>query len=130
MVASGWREPELPFFVFQEYERNLDPNGDPAGQVLAAMLAGQSLNNGAFPIHGCYVVGRDWYFMALDGLDYATTRGHNALDTDEPFDIFRILKALKQIVAERVSKLASSQHATNASVTSNHLRAASVNING
>ena len=106
MVASGWREPELPFFAFQEYKRNLDPNGDPAGQVLAAMLAGQALNNGAFPIYGCYVVGRDWYFMALDGLDYASTQGHNALDTDELFDIFRILKALKQIVAERVGTLA------------------------
>lgn len=82
------------------------PNGDPAGQVLAAMLAGQAVNNGAFPIYGCYVVGRDWYFMALDRLDYATTKGHNALDTDELFDIFRILRALKQLVAERVSTLA------------------------
>jgi hypothetical protein len=105
MVASGWREPELPFFAFQEYKRNLDPNGDPAGQVLAAMLAGQALNNGAFPIYGCYVVGRDWYFLALDNLDYATTKGHNALDAEELFDIFRILKALKQIVAERVGQL-------------------------
>jgi hypothetical protein len=104
MVASGWREPELPFFAFQEYKRNLDPNGDPAGQVLAAMLAGQALNNQAFPMYGCYVVGRDWYFMALDEHDYASTNGHNTLDTDELFDIFRILKALKQIVIERVSR--------------------------
>ena len=101
MVASGWREPELPFFAFQEYKRNLDPNGDPAGQVLAAMLAGQALDSQAFPIYGCYVVGRDWYFMALNDRDYASTKGHNALDTDELFEIFRILKALKQLVFER-----------------------------
>lgn len=108
MVASGWREPELPFFAFQEYKRNLasddcPAHGDPAGQVLAAMLAGQALNNRAFPIYGCYVVGRDWYFMALSDRDYASTKGHNALDADELFEIFRILKALKQVVAERTS---------------------------
>ncbi len=40
MVASGRREPEQPYFAFQAYKRNLDPNGDPAGQCLAAMLAG------------------------------------------------------------------------------------------
>jgi hypothetical protein len=102
MVATGWREPELPFFAFQEYKRTLDPNGDPAGQVLAAMLAGQAQNNPTFPVYGCYVVGRDWYFLALDGRDYAITKGHNAL-TDELFDIFRILKALKELIIERVN---------------------------
>jgi len=30
MIASGRREPELPYFAFQEYKRNLDPNGGPA----------------------------------------------------------------------------------------------------
>ena len=112
MVASGRREPEIPFFAFErsdvsEYKRNLDPNGDPAGQVLAAMLVGQALNRDVTQtesaMYGCYVVGRDWYFMALDGRNYATTKGHNALDTEELFDIFRILKVLRQLVAERIS---------------------------
>jgi hypothetical protein len=108
MIASGRREPELPYFAFQEYKRNLDPNGDPAGQCLAAMLAGQALGleaapTNTYPTYGCYVAGRDWYFMALEGRSYASTKGHNALDTAELFDIFRILKALRQLVVERTS---------------------------
>lgn len=58
IVASGRREPEQPFFAFQrsvvtEYKRKLDPNGDPAGQVLAAMPAGQSQNITIQPVYGC-----------------------------------------------------------------------------
>ena len=100
-LASGRREPEIPFFAFQEYKKMTDPDGDPAGQALAAMLAGQSLNNNGLPIYGCHVIGSDWYFMALQGKEYAISRDYSALST-EIFDIFRALKVLKMIVAERV----------------------------
>ena len=99
-LASGRREPEIPFFAFQEYKKMTDPDGDPAGQALAAMLAGQSLNNNDLPMYGCHVIGGDWYFMALEGKEYAMSRDYSALTT-EIFDIFRILKTLKGIVAER-----------------------------
>ena len=103
MVASGFREPEQPFFAFQEYKRNLDPNGDPAGQCLAAMLAGQALTaNSALPVYGCYVVGDSWRFITLEGSLYASSPGYSAT-SDDLFDIFRILKVLRQIVAERVA---------------------------
>ena len=111
MVASGFRDPEMPFFAFQEYKRNLDPNGDPAGQCLAAMLAGQVLNrttpDGGLtdttePLYGCYVVGDSWRFLTLEGREYATSPGFSAT-SDDLFDIFRILKALKQIVSERTA---------------------------
>lgn len=102
MIASGFREPEQPYFAFQEYKRNLDPNGDPAGQCLAAMLAGQTLSNSALPIYGCYVVGSLWQFLTLEGRQYATSPGYSAT-SDDLFDIYRILKALRQIVAERVA---------------------------
>src|SRR5438552_2090311 len=45
IIATGYREPEVPLFAFTEYKRQLDPNGDPAGQTLAAMLVGQALND-------------------------------------------------------------------------------------
>jgi hypothetical protein len=102
LIASGSREPEQPYFAFQEYKRRTDPNGDPAGQCLAAMLAGQTANNGAFPIYGCYVVGDSWRFMTLEGRQYATSPGYSAT-SDDLFDIFRILKALRQLVADRVA---------------------------
>lgn len=106
MIASGFRDPEMPYFAFQrsdvsEYKRTLDPNGDPAGQCLAAMLAGQTLNNDGLPLYGCYVVGDSWRFMTLENRTYATSPGYSAT-SDDLFDIFRILKALKQIVTERV----------------------------
>lgn len=100
-LASGRREPEIPFFAFQEYKKMTDPDGDPAGQALAAMLAGQVLNNNTLPIYGCHVIGVDWYFMVLQGKEYAMSRNYSAL-TNEIFEILRILKALKMIVAERV----------------------------
>jgi hypothetical protein len=100
-IASGRREPKIPFFAFQEYKKMTDPDGDPAGQALAAMLAGQSLNANGLPMYGCHVIGGDWYFMTLEGKEYTISRDYSALTT-EIFDIFQRLKVLKEIVAARV----------------------------
>jgi len=97
IIATGYWEPEVPLFAFSEYKKTLDPEGDPAGQALAAMLVGQVLNQDDRPLYGCYVVGHYWHFMVLDGREYIISRGYSAL-AQEIFDIFRILKALKQIV--------------------------------
>lgn len=102
ILASGFREPEAPFFCFHEYKREAEPAGDPAGQVLSAMLAGQSLNPIEHPMYGCYVIGRDWYFVALLGRYYTISRDYSAI-TDDVFYIMRVLKALKEIVKERTA---------------------------
>ena len=100
IVSAGRREPETPYFAFQEYKKELDPNGDPAGQALAAMLVGQSLNGDpSKPIYGCYVNGRDWYFMVLLGKEYSISQDFSAT-TDDIFKVFATLKALKEIVTE------------------------------
>ena len=111
MVASGHREPELPYFTFlqkeslgQEYKRELDPNGDPAGQALAAMLVAQQMEEEIKPMYGCYVVGSTWKFIALDtDRKYAISPIYDALSNDI-FEILRILKNLKAIVNERIAK--------------------------
>jgi hypothetical protein len=100
-LASGRREPEIPYFAFQEYKKMTDPDGDPAGQALAAMLAAQALNADGLPMYGCHVIGGDWYFMTLEGKEYSISRDYSTL-TNEIFEIFKILKVLKNIVAERV----------------------------
>jgi len=102
MVASGFREPKKPYFCFQEYKKLKDPNGDPAGQCLAAMLVAQELNETKYPVYGCYVMGYDWVFMVLQGRKYAMS-GPFAATLEFIFDIFRILKALKQIIVELIS---------------------------
>jgi hypothetical protein len=97
MVASGFREPESPFFCFQEYKREKDPNGDPIAQALAAMLVGQAINENQHPMYGCYILGRDWYFMTLRGTQYCISKGFDAT-TEQVYLLFSILKALKVIV--------------------------------
>jgi hypothetical protein len=105
IVATGFREPEIPMFAFTEYKRQLDPEGDPAGQTLAAMLVGQRLNPKPHPIYGCYVVGRDWFFMVLHESHYVISTGHNALQVSELAEILRILKTLKLMILEFTADL-------------------------
>ena len=100
LIATGYREPEAPFFAFTAYKRQLDPIGDPAGQTLAAMLVAQVLNQHQQAIYGAYVVGSDWRFMVLEGRHYTISRDYSAV-TAELFEIFRILKALKAIVMQQ-----------------------------
>jgi hypothetical protein len=99
MIATGFREPKIPMFAFTEYKRELDPEGDPAGQTLAAMLVGRTLNQSRAPLYGAYVVGSDWRFMVLSDHQYTISRDYSALSA-ELYDILRILKSLKQIVLE------------------------------
>lgn len=105
LIASGYRNPEKPFFCFHEYKAPPDlpegeENNDPAGQCLAAMLVGQALN---LPekkiIYGCYVIGRDWYFMVLDNKQYAISNVYSAT-TPAIFNILQILKTLLQIIQQ------------------------------
>ncbi len=103
IIASGFREPEKPYFCFQEYKKEKDPEGDPAAQALAAMLVAQEINEHHHPVYGCYVKGRDWCFMALQEKQYAISEPYIAT-RDDVFDIFRILKVLKHIIMKFVDE--------------------------
>ncbi|MEM0991455.1 MAG: hypothetical protein AAF847_00500 [Bacteroidota bacterium] len=74
IISSGHFEPEAPFFCFQEFKKEKETSGDPIGQNLGAMLIGQNENEGRFPIYGCYVIGRHWFFMVLQGTEYAISK--------------------------------------------------------
>jgi hypothetical protein len=102
LVASGVRNPKKPFFCLNEYKRLTDPDGEPQGQVLMAMLVAQHHNNTpTVPLHGCYIVGKDWYFMILVGKEYAISKIFTA-DDEGIYDIFRILKGLTASVAAQL----------------------------
>ncbi len=94
MIASGYRNPKVPYFCLNEYKRQTDPNGDPRGQALIAMLVAQRLNDNKKPIFGSYVIGRDWFFMTLVNNEYAISKDFSCVGA-EIFDIYRILKGLK-----------------------------------
>lgn len=93
MIATGFRNPRMPYFCLNEYKKGTDPNGDPRGQALIAMLVAQKLNDNKSPIFGCFVIGRNWYFLVLQGKKYAISKDYSCVD-DEVFDIYRILKSL------------------------------------
>lgn len=97
IIASGKRSPRKPYFCFQEYKRENDPTGEPAGQVLGAMLVAQELNEHQHPIYGCYVRGKYWTFMVLEGKEYSRSLGDVAT-RDDVFTIFKVLKGLKPIL--------------------------------
>lgn len=101
LIASGRREPEIPYFCLQEYKKERDAEGDPAGQCLAAMLAAQTLNQNLHPVYGCYVQGRNWFFMVLQDKDYAITNSYTVTH-DQIFDIFSILKNLKNLIIKKI----------------------------
>jgi hypothetical protein len=119
VIASGYREPELPFFAFNEYKKETDqtppdlPKGeeyiyDPAGQALAAMLVGQQQNREAdhdFPIYGCYIIGRNWFFMVLEGNKYATSKAYQSTEYNDALQILRILLRLKTYCLARTAHI-------------------------
>lgn len=97
MIATGFRNPKKPFFCMNEYKKQTNPDGEPQGQCLIAMLAAQEKSENNKPMYGCYIIGKFWCFMVLDGKEYAMSEFYPA-DGEAIFDIFRILKGLKTII--------------------------------
>ena len=68
MLAKGRQIPQLPIFFIQEYKPESGPNGDPLGQLLIEMVTAQALNNEPEQtVYGCYIIGRNWFFVVLEG---------------------------------------------------------------
>ncbi len=104
MIATGFRNPKKPFFCLSEYKKQTDPGGDPKGQCLIAMMAAQAKNENDNPIYGCYVIGKFWRFILLEGKNYSLSKFYKA-DDEDIFDIFRILKGLKANIEALVNRM-------------------------
>jgi hypothetical protein len=63
------------------------------------MLVAQDINERKIPIYGCYVRGRFWFFLVLNKKEYCFSDAFVATRKDI-FDIFRILRCLKQIIIQ------------------------------
>lgn len=98
VIATGMYEPEAPFFCFHEYKREKGTGDDPRGQLLSAMLAAQKLNNKEIPIYGAYVVGRNWFFVVLEGNEYCISNNFSATHKDELQTIYKMLANLKVMI--------------------------------
>ncbi len=108
VIASGYRVPKIPFFAFNEYKKERNPDGDPAGQVLAAMLVGQEKNLSAgneVPIYGCYIIGATWRFIVLENKQYTMSKRFDGAEYEDALQILRILYQLKQYCMERTAHI-------------------------
>jgi hypothetical protein len=99
MIAKGIFDlPENPYLCFHEYKRKKNAD-DPSGQVLEAMLIAQKINNNNKPVYGLYIMGRFWYFMAMDSQrNYGISKPYVATEKDQLLQIIAILRKFKYIV--------------------------------
>lgn len=106
MVARGKQEVKSPFFCLHEYKKELDNNSpDPAGQCLAAMLVAQHKNLDTpqmvgRPLYGSYVIGRNWFFIILDGNEYSISDAFVSTHQDDLIKVLKMLKVCKKIIFE------------------------------
>lgn len=108
LVATGRFEPDIPFFFLHEYKRQRGVDADPLAQLLTAMLAARELNHAGFenaeslntPLHGCYVLGRFWFFVILHGSEYAQSRAYDSTEEKDLRTIISCLKAIKTYIEE------------------------------
>lgn len=97
MIATGSRNPDVPLFCMHKYKRSVDNDGHPDAQALGAMLVAREMNPNDKPIYGLYIVGLIWNFIILEDNKYVINKDYKSGD-EELFDIFKMLKALKEII--------------------------------
>jgi hypothetical protein len=103
MVATGKMNPKEPFFFLHEYKRSRGRDNDPLGQLLVSMLAARELNAITEPMYGCYVVGREWFFVVIDGDSYSTSDAYLAT-RDDIFLIVGFFQAMKRSIDAHFEK--------------------------
>jgi hypothetical protein len=103
MLASPTKsgQPKSPYFFLQEFKRSLGDSHDPEGQMLAAMVLAQELNQDGKPLYGCWLQGRIWHFTVLNGSEYCVSRPFNASGQEDLHQIVFILRKLKDLILNR-----------------------------
>jgi len=99
MIAKGRQKPIKPYFFIHEYKQERKGSADPKGQLLAELLAAQANNESKFPMYGCYVIGRNWFFVVLEGKQYAVSDAFVSSQQDI-YQIIAILKKMQDYIKE------------------------------
>jgi hypothetical protein len=97
ILAKGKVLPKIPYFCLHEYKQENRRDNDPLGQLLIGMVAAQAKNNDELPIYGCYVSGRNWFFVLLEDNKYCVSDTYVATSEDI-YKIFAIMKKCKLLV--------------------------------
>ena len=93
---------QTPYFYFHEYKRKKNNSDDPIAQVLIPSLIAETLNEEKFPIYGCHVIGEMWYFMIVNGREYAIAKGIDATDNNGLMRIFLILRKVRTSIINQL----------------------------
>lgn len=120
MVATGKNAPRNPFFFIHEYKKESGGSEDPLAQLLAAMLAAQTLHQTPpipnllipkpihyykdIPLYGCYIIGRNWFFVTLHKREYCVSNAFNATEQEDMQRIICLLKAQKEAILGMLEK--------------------------
>lgn len=98
MLAKGKQKPIQPYFFIHEYKQESKKgSSDPKGQLLSELLTAQHRNENKFPLYGCYVVGRNWFFVILNGNQYAVSDAFVATQ-QQIYKIIGILRYIKSLI--------------------------------
>ena len=99
MIAKGVMDlVKVPYFHFQDYKKEKDPNADPLAQLVEAFLIAQEKNKNGKPMYGAYVVGRFWYFVTMEGKNYCVSNAYNSTEEKDLIQIIAILRHFKIIL--------------------------------
>ena len=94
LVARGKQKPISPYFFICNYKQKPKKGiYDPKGQLISKLFAVQQHSMVNFPLYGCYIVGKQWFFVVLTGKEYAVSNAFNASDDD----IYKIVAILRQV---------------------------------
>jgi transcriptional antiterminator len=94
----GRNTPSHPYFFLQELKKGKKSTNDPEGQMLAAMIASQKINNDNKPIYGAYQVGRNWIFSILSEKEYHISRQFDVSNAEDLKSSIFNLKRIKDLV--------------------------------
>jgi hypothetical protein len=98
VIARGKQRPKQPYFFLHEYKQERRRENDPLGQLLISMVAARQNNEKKTPLFGCFVVGRDWFFVVLEEQTYSVSLACDATKNHELYQIVAMLSAMPEII--------------------------------
>jgi hypothetical protein len=98
VIARGKQRPKQPYFFLHEYKQERRRENDPLGQLLISMVAARQNNEKKTPLFGCFVVGRDWFFVVLEEQTYSVSLACDATKNHELYQIVATLSAMPDII--------------------------------
>ena len=70
--------------------------------MLVSMIMAQEMNQDGYPLYGCWLQGKNWYFTVLNGVEYCVSRQFDATQERDLLQIVFILRKLKQLILARL----------------------------